>query len=235
MNSDFSRIISLLRKESNKSQKQVAADLGVSQALLSHYEKGIRECGLDFVVNIADYYNVSCDYLLGRTLEKSGAKLSLSDIPETESMIANEKGHKLSNMLPLLNKKLLVNSIGVLYDILEKMGNKGITTEISNYLMVSVYKMFRTVYSANPKNPQGMFSIPETLHSCYANALLEISNANAQQIANGVSVGDFDGLEKEKAPELSPDVLSGNYSFLASSLYSLLQTTEVKIQQLVKK
>ena len=45
MNSQFPRVISLLRKEKKLSQKQVAADLGISQALLSHYEKGIRECG----------------------------------------------------------------------------------------------------------------------------------------------------------------------------------------------
>ena len=67
MNSDFPRIITFLRKERGLSQKQVAQDLGISQALLSHYEKGIRECGLDFLVRVADYYNVSCDYLLGRT------------------------------------------------------------------------------------------------------------------------------------------------------------------------
>ena len=60
---EFNRIIKLLRKERGITQKQAAEDLGVSQALLSHYEKGIRECGLDFVVKVADYYNVSCDYL----------------------------------------------------------------------------------------------------------------------------------------------------------------------------
>ena len=59
MNSHFPRIIALLRKERGLSQKSVAASLGVSQALLSHYEKGIRECGLDFVVRIADFYGVS--------------------------------------------------------------------------------------------------------------------------------------------------------------------------------
>ena len=45
---EFNRIIKLLRKERGITQKQAAEDLGVSQALLSHYEKGIRECGLDF-------------------------------------------------------------------------------------------------------------------------------------------------------------------------------------------
>ena len=62
---EFNRIITLLRKERGITQKQAAAELGVSQALLSHYEKGIRECGLDFVVRVADYYDVSCVYHKG--------------------------------------------------------------------------------------------------------------------------------------------------------------------------
>ena len=67
MNNEFPRILSLLRKERGLTQKQVATDLDVAQALLSHYEKGKRECGLDFLVKAADYYNVSTDYLLGRS------------------------------------------------------------------------------------------------------------------------------------------------------------------------
>ena len=81
MSSDFSRIITLLRKEKGVTQRKAAEDLGVSQALLSHYEKGIRECGLDFVVRVADYYNVSCDYLLGRSADRSGLTLRVDEIP----------------------------------------------------------------------------------------------------------------------------------------------------------
>ena len=84
MGSEFSRIITLLRKEKGVTQKQAAAELGVSQALLSHYEKGIRECGLDFVVRVADYYGVSCDYLLGRSADRSGLTLSVEEIPNPE-------------------------------------------------------------------------------------------------------------------------------------------------------
>ena len=65
MNSDFPRVLSLLRKEKGISQKEAANQLGVSQALLSHYEKGIRECGLDFLCRAATFYDVSSDYLLG--------------------------------------------------------------------------------------------------------------------------------------------------------------------------
>ena len=81
MNSHFPRIITLLRKERGLSQKKAAEALHISQALLSHYEKGIRECGLDFVVRAADFYGVSCDYLLGRTPDRSGAILNMEDIP----------------------------------------------------------------------------------------------------------------------------------------------------------
>lgn len=65
MNCNFPKIISELRKSRGISQKQAAIDLGVSQALLSHYEKGIRECGLDFLIKLSYYYDVSCDELLG--------------------------------------------------------------------------------------------------------------------------------------------------------------------------
>ena len=69
MNVMFSQALSQLRHEKGVSQRQAAQDLGVSQALLSHYENGIREPGLTFVVKVCDYYQVSADYLLGLTDE----------------------------------------------------------------------------------------------------------------------------------------------------------------------
>ena len=49
----YSERIVELRAERGLSQKAAAVDLGVSQALLSHYEKGIREFNLDFLCKIA--------------------------------------------------------------------------------------------------------------------------------------------------------------------------------------
>ena len=57
----FSSRLTEQRKRKGVSQKVAAKELGISQALLSHYENGIRECGLDFVVRAADYYGVTCD------------------------------------------------------------------------------------------------------------------------------------------------------------------------------
>ena len=137
MNNTFSRIITLLRKERGISQKQAAMELGVSQALLSHYEKGIRQCGLEFVVKVADYYNVSCDYLLGRTADKSGAIIAVDEIPNAE---ASEGDNKVKgSILPVLNKKLLFNSLNIIFTLLQRCNNKALTNAVSSYLILSVY------------------------------------------------------------------------------------------------
>lgn len=67
MERGFSAVMSMLRREKGLSQRAVAADLNISQALLSHYENGAREPGLAFVCKACDYYGVSADFMLGRT------------------------------------------------------------------------------------------------------------------------------------------------------------------------
>ena len=67
MNERFARALASLRREKGISQRQAARELGVSQALLSHYENGLREPGLAFVVRACDYYGASADFLLDRT------------------------------------------------------------------------------------------------------------------------------------------------------------------------
>ena len=67
MERNFPETLSALRKGRNISQRQAAADLGISQALLSHYENGAREPGLSFVCRACDYYGVTADYLLCRS------------------------------------------------------------------------------------------------------------------------------------------------------------------------
>ena len=63
MATDFSRTLSLLRQEKGISQRKAAGEMGISQALLSHYENGIREPGLAFGVKACDYYHAAGDDL----------------------------------------------------------------------------------------------------------------------------------------------------------------------------
>ena len=65
-NQPFCQKLSALRRSRGITQRQAAADLQISQALLSHYETGAREPGLPFICRACDYYGVSADELLGR-------------------------------------------------------------------------------------------------------------------------------------------------------------------------
>ncbi|MDR2598885.1 MAG: helix-turn-helix transcriptional regulator [Oscillospiraceae bacterium] len=79
MKSEFATRLAKLRREKGLSQRQASAKLGLSQALLSHYENDAREPKLDFVVKICDFYGVTSDYILGRTNEKKGGITKLAN------------------------------------------------------------------------------------------------------------------------------------------------------------
>ena len=56
-----------MRRTRHITQLQLALDLNMSQNTISRYETGEREPGLTELVKIADYFDVSVDYLLERT------------------------------------------------------------------------------------------------------------------------------------------------------------------------
>lgn len=56
-----------LRAKRHISQVKLAMDLNMNQNSISRYETGEREADYDTLIAIADYFNVSVDYLLGRT------------------------------------------------------------------------------------------------------------------------------------------------------------------------
>ncbi len=111
MSTVFAARITSLRKERGMSQKEVALSLGVSQALLSHYEKGVRECGLDFVLKCAEFYNVTTDYLLGRQNSKYGLQFNFEN-PETVNSIEHVKELDMQTALlcaSYMSEKFVVN------------------------------------------------------------------------------------------------------------------------------
>ena len=158
MSSDFSRCLSLLRQEKGISQRAAAKELGISQALLSHYENGVREPGLAFVIKACNYYNVSADFLLGRTLSRDGTTIAAGELYD----YSTEKDNVLhGSIMATLNKKLLVNSIGVLFDLLGKLGNKRAIKAAANYLSTSVYQLYRHLCRSSPSRNDDFFSVPD--------------------------------------------------------------------------
>ena len=63
-------IIAELRADKGMNQEQLATVLNVSRSTLANWEVGNRSIDVETLVVIADYFGVSCDYLLGRTKHK---------------------------------------------------------------------------------------------------------------------------------------------------------------------
>lgn len=225
VNSDFPRILSLLRKERGLSQKQAAAELHVSQSLLSHYEKGIRECGLDFLVRTADFYGVSCDYLLGRSPERTGATLLVDDLPEAD-VLGKENRMRGGSILPTLNKRLMINSLNIVFSLLERIGDTKLTKSLSLYLMMDIYLAFRMLYELNPKNLSTLFVVNKARYPYLADAQRLMQRADLSQLMLQLSKD----LPGEKTL-LSTEQLQANYPLFTSSLLNLIKNVEVTLEQ----
>ena len=61
------RRIRELREDHDLTQTQVADMLGMKQPQYFRYEQGYRDIPTDMLIQLADYYNTSIDYMLGRT------------------------------------------------------------------------------------------------------------------------------------------------------------------------
>lgn len=59
-----------LRKEKGISQETIANELHISQKAYSYYERGEREPSIKTLIDIADFFNVTIDYILGRETKK---------------------------------------------------------------------------------------------------------------------------------------------------------------------
>ncbi len=215
--SEFPRVLTHLRKDAGLSQKKAAESLGISQALLSHYEKGIRECGLLFLVRAADFYHVSVDYLLGRSLEKNGSAILLEEVPDEDAAGQGNRG--VGNLLPVLNKKLICNSVTVVEDLLGAIGDKELINDVSMYLELGVYRMYRTLYDANEQNPQTFFGAEK-----------DLSGLMTEEAMKKMEISIRRRLKKIKElPAMDEKALRAKYPLFATSLLTLLQNAEIAI------
>lgn len=218
MNKEFGRIITHLRKKNGLSQKEACAQLGISQALLSHYEKGIRECGLDFLGKTADFYGVSVDYLLGRTTNPNPLGSASDEIPDVDDL--EDVNRKKSNTYCMLNRKILINSTAVIYSILAEINNKKLSKCVSEYLSVAEYNVFRKIYSLKENSTEDVFNLNNVEEYC--NAALALNNAKINDIKVNKCI---------EGPELSDGILSEKFSDSYTSLRQLIKNAEKTLSQ----
>ena len=98
--------IKVLREGKNVSQKELAQAIGVSDVMISLYEQGKKYPSLSTIVRIAEYFNVSTDYLLGI---KTSAN---DDIPENIKAVAR-------NLMELSEekRKLAIDMIKIMSEV----------------------------------------------------------------------------------------------------------------------
>ena len=72
-----------LREDMDMNQTKIANIIGTSQSYYAQYENGNRPLPFDRVVELANFYNVSLDYIAGRTNDKRG--LTRSELSENET------------------------------------------------------------------------------------------------------------------------------------------------------
>jgi len=71
--------LKILRETRNMSQQRLAAELNVTQAMVSKYELGTSEPDIDTIKRIAVFFNVSSDYLLEISEDKISLPSNLSE------------------------------------------------------------------------------------------------------------------------------------------------------------
>ena len=210
----FGRTISLLRKEKGMSQREASARLGVSQALLSHYENSQREPGLAFVVRAADFYGVTTDYILGRTMDREPGVLEVPDLAAIRDNTL--KG----SVAGTIQRNLVINSMSVLFDLADKTGNRELLLRIADFFSIQVYKIFRYIYHFGNKNPPGMFDAPLNRYRTLMQveeSLCEVKMADALDNGQGEAV------------EITTDQLKKDYPVPFQSLITVLHNIDARV------
>lgn len=224
MNTDFSRTLALLRQEKEISQRKAAKDLGVSQALLSHYENGIREPGLAFVRRACDYYRVSADYLLGRTLSRDGGMIDAEELYDS----SDEKGTLKGSIAATLQKKLIANTANLLFDLLGRSGSREAVSAAGSYLSGALYQLYRMLHRRSGEKDT-YFSLDG---EAFTDGAVDLQ-MHAARIAYAQALSH---IEEERAlPNMENKTLSADYPGLMQSVTQVLHATEEQANCLLSK
>lgn len=112
--SEFKTRLRMLRESAGLTQEDMAKALGISRTRLASYEQGQREPGLELLEEIADYFNVDMDYLIGRNEQNTLNGMDLDELIEyihksPEYKILLSKSKKLDKEQLLLLIQMIDN------------------------------------------------------------------------------------------------------------------------------
>lgn len=123
----FQERLKLLRKEKNLTIEELAKNLGSAKSTISRYENGLREPKKDFLELLCTYFDVSTDYLLGKTDERNIETKKENDVEKGINTIFQKEVVQLcGEPLSPEDRILLEDSIRSTIELAKKMMNKKI-------------------------------------------------------------------------------------------------------------
>ena len=149
--------------------------MGVSQALLSHYEKGIRECGLDFLSRAAKFYGVTTDFMLGLTNYDTGGT-----VPPARSA-----GGGNTYSVSVLYKNLLIHALYYIFDCMKAAEHREAATAAGKYLSLAVYRLCGALYGGLREKTDDGANFAERLMIAELEYIIEMNDM-------GAPLGEYD-------------------------------------------
>lgn len=117
-----------LRKQQKISQAEIAKVIDVTSQAYSRYELGQRELGYDMLCKLADYFNVSVDYLIGHETKKSPImERPLSDLAENfiqkySDLFSEKSFHAYAELYRYMDERQKIFVIGMIVGYLKENG-----------------------------------------------------------------------------------------------------------------
>lgn len=213
----FHRNLAYLRKLKKVNQREAAAALGVSQALLSHYEKGLREPGMEFLLNAADYYGVSTDWMLGRTSDMTGTFLGTE--ADTAAAVETDPSRRAAARRRS-DKAHMQEAVGMVYDLLEKLDVRELESNVHVHFTAELMQVLSLIHLTAGRGCRGKDLF--VINRRYLRTALEIWQAQAEQRLVKLSLEAEKSLRPD-APSMSPEFIEQEFGDRGERLVAALR------------
>lgn len=126
----ISKRLKELRHEKNLLQKDIANYLNISTSAYGYYEQGKRNLDSDTIKSLADFFNVSTDYLLGRTDNKEDYTSRESELNNNSDEFQNYGELETKIRQALLSEEIILGNEPIPSNVLDKVIKYGIEATI---------------------------------------------------------------------------------------------------------
>ncbi|MFW9968593.1 MAG: helix-turn-helix domain-containing protein [Candidatus Odinarchaeota archaeon] len=109
-----------LREEKGITTREISKIFNVSKSTISNYENDIRKPDYEMIKRLAEFYDVSTDYIIGNTDDRNIEVMKDNDIPE----ILRNVGYEEINIIKEAKKKLTTEEIKELLEVAARLKNK---------------------------------------------------------------------------------------------------------------